>query len=153
MRDSVLTGLNSNDWAASLRRDEHVNRRTALRRGEEHYGFIVFESCAMSVMVVTHTRRGWTFSERQISIYSTGIQLGHCVGDFSGVLPQIFLISNSVLINDEGHDAGIAVYGRIGNKGKSPEHLPIREVIFCAALRMPTLPVQDAEIVAVKRLM
>jgi len=71
----VLTGLNSNDWAASLRRDEHVNRRTALRRGEEHYGFIVFESCAMSVMVVTHTRRGWTFSERQISIYSTGVQL------------------------------------------------------------------------------
>ena len=62
-----------------------------LRRGEHHYGFIVFESCAMSVMMLTQLS-GLDFLRKADSYLFdrcptfVGIELGHCAGDFPGVL-------------------------------------------------------------------
>jgi len=49
-------------------------------------------------------------------------------GDGSGNLcrvgPNIFLVDNTVLMDDEGHDAGVAILGRVGQECEAARKMP-----------------------------
>ena len=72
-----------------------------------------------------------------------------CGGDARRVRAEIFLIDDAVLIDDEGHDAGIAIGGRIGDQRKAARHMAIDDIILSAAGRVLSLLGQNVEIVAV----
>src|SRR5271157_6314768 len=82
-----------------------------------------------------------------------GIELCHRFRHLSGVLAEVFLVHNSVLVDDEGRDAGIAILLRIGDEGKASGHLSVDDVIFRAAFGIRTLLGEDAIEVAVKWLL
>ena len=69
--------------------------------------------------------------------------------DACRVTAEIFLIDNAVLVDDEGHDAGIAIGGRIGDHREAARHTIVEDVIPGAAGRIRPLLGQNPEIVAV----
>src|SRR5215469_12425255 len=79
-----------------------------------------------------------------------GIELGHGGGDFGGVLAEVFLVDNSILVHDKGHNARVAVFGRIGNEGEAARKLAVDEAVFRSAPGRGTLFGQDAVVVAMK---
>jgi hypothetical protein len=53
------------------------------------------------------------------------------------------------MIDQEGHDAGIAILRRIGDQREAADHLAFDDIVEGAAGRIRPLPLQDAKIVAV----
>src|SRR5690349_1612991 len=82
-----------------------------------------------------------------------GIELGHCSRDLIRASTKIFLEDRAILIDDECHDAGIAIGRRINDDREAASHLSVSDVVLCAAFRRSALFIQHREIVAVKGLM
>ena len=55
------------------------------------------------------------------------------------------------MIYDEGHYAGVAVFGRISDQGKTSDHLAVHDIVGCAAFRVRSLFGDDLIVVAVIR--
>ncbi len=66
-------------------------------------------------------------------------------------LAQVLLKQDSILVDDESHDSRIGVISRISNKCKSPHHLSIGDVVFCAARSIAGLLRENAEKIAMER--
>src|ERR1700677_1053058 len=62
---------------------------------------------------------------------------------------QVLLIDDAILIDDESHDAGIAISCRIGDQRKATGHMPVGDIVHGAAVCVLALPRQDPEIVPV----
>src|ERR1700740_3526765 len=67
------------------------------------------------------------------------IELSHRGGNLIGWRPQIFLKQWTVLIQKEGHDAGIAVFRRIGHDCKAASHVSINDVASRTTVRVRSL--------------
>jgi hypothetical protein len=76
----------------------------------------------------------------------------HGYGNVSGLFAQVLLVDRTVLVDNEGHDSRISVFGGIGENGKPTRHLSIDDVILCATLCLVSLFGQYLEVVAVERL-
>jgi len=74
------------------------------------------------------------------------VELGHRGGDVAGRLAEVFLIHHAVLVDDEGHDARIAVLRGLCDYGKSAGHLSVDDVSLGAALGVRALLVKHAEV-------
>src|SRR5262249_7703512 len=70
----------------------------------------------------------------------------------AGFRSQILLIDQSLLIDDERHDAAAAVFRRPGHDGKPTDHVSVDDVIVLAAGSVLALAGQDFEKVTVVRL-
>ena len=57
---------------------------------------------------------------------------------------------NALLIYQKGHDAGLVVFGRPCDQGKTANHVSIDDVIVGRAGGVLTLAFEDFEIIAVK---
>ena len=69
----------------------------------------------------------------------------------SGLRSEILLKYGAVLIHNEGHDAGIAIFGRVSNERKAADHLILSEVVISATASGRALPCQDAVVIAMIR--
>jgi hypothetical protein len=49
----------------------------------------------------------------------------NCPRDLCGARPQILLKHCAVLIDHEGNDAGIAIFGGVGDEAETADHLAI----------------------------
>src|SRR4029078_12665715 len=79
------------------------------------------------------------------------IKRGHLRGDTRRALAQILLVDVAVIIDDEGRDAGIAVFGRISNKAEPTDHVAVDNVIHGPARGCRALTQQDFVAIAVER--
>src|SRR5579863_8412621 len=80
-----------------------------------------------------------------------GIKSAHCSCRLRSGLTKVLLKQDAILVDDEGHNSGIAVLRGIGNKRKSTDHLPIDHVVLCAAWSITCLLIENAEKVAMER--
>jgi hypothetical protein len=62
-----------------------------------------------------------------------GVVLFHGRGRFRRLRTKIFLIHNAGLVHDESHDAGIAVFSRVGHKCEAANELAVNHVIATRA--------------------
>src|SRR4051794_5861121 len=79
------------------------------------------------------------------------IKHDYAFGDEVGPYSQILLVDSAAMIDQKGHDAGIAVLGRPGDQRKTTDHLALDDVVEGAAGRVRALPFQDSEIISVIR--
>src|SRR6476620_1709631 len=80
-----------------------------------------------------------------------GIEGGHLRGDAGRAFAKILFVDVAFVVDDERHDAGIAVFGRIGNGRKAADHVALDDVINGAARRSGALAQQDFVVIAVVR--
>src|SRR5271170_6885258 len=81
-----------------------------------------------------------------------GVERLRALRDGFGQLAQILLINRAGMIDLEGHDAGVAVFGRIGDQREAADHLAVDDVVELAARSARPLFRQDTKIIAVVRL-
>jgi len=67
----------------------------------------------------TSLRLGWDEFPTRV-----GVVLGHGRGKLAGVGAEIFLVDAALLINDEGHYAGIAPFVGIGDERVTGDRVP-----------------------------
>src|ERR1700692_1832652 len=80
-----------------------------------------------------------------------GIELSRCGCRFCRGLSQILLEQHAILIDDEGHDSRVSVFGGISDEGKSTGHFPCDQVLLRTTSRLIALSLQHVEVVAVER--
>src|SRR5271169_5559397 len=80
-----------------------------------------------------------------------GIVFGYGATKLFRVLPKVFLVHHTVLVDDEGHDAGIAILGGIGHEGEAADQFTVHQVVARAAFGRGSLCGEHAVIVAVER--
>src|SRR6185436_19085500 len=68
-----------------------------------------------------------------------GIVCRHRFGDLRRILPEVLLINAALLVDDEGHHAGLAVFGGPGHQREATDHVSIDYVIIFAARRVIAL--------------
>ena len=56
-------------------------------------------------------------------------------GDARRSLAEILLVDIAFMVDDEGRDAGVAVFGRLGNGRKAADHVALDDVIHGPARR------------------
>src|ERR1700735_4855551 len=78
-----------------------------------------------------------------------GVVGGHGLGDAAGFGAEVFLEDFAALVDDEGHDAGVAVFGGPGDEGEAANHVAVDDVIVFAAGSVFALAGEDFEVVAV----
>ena len=76
-----------------------------------------------------------------------GIVIGHRRRGAFGEIPEIFLVHDPLLIDDERHDARFTVIGRPGYQAKPADHVAVDDVPVTAAGRMASLAGENLEIV------
>ncbi len=70
-------------------------------------------------------------------------------GDSACVGAQVLLVDDAVTVDDERHDAGVAVFHRGGDDCETARHSAVHDVRFRAAFGLSSLSCEDAERVAV----
>src|SRR5438067_13592936 len=78
-----------------------------------------------------------------------GIEYQNVGGLLRSVGPEILLVDNAILIDDEGHHASFAVGHGPGDDAEAADHAAIGEVAVGAARRIGALAVEQAIVVAV----
>src|SRR6516162_980739 len=78
-----------------------------------------------------------------------GIEMRHFAGDFVGAGPEILLIDDAIVIDDEGHDPGDSISGWEGDKSEAGDHVSVEDVVVSAVSRGRALCFQNAIEVAV----
>ena len=81
-----------------------------------------------------------------------GVERLHALRDGLSQLAQILLINRAGVIDLEGHDAGIAVFGGVSDERETADHLAIDDIVQFAAGSVWPLFRQDAKVIAVVRL-
>src|SRR3954447_3691854 len=80
-----------------------------------------------------------------------GIVGVHVGDDGLGIGAKIPLIGFALLVDDEGHDAGVAVFRGPGDEGKAANHVAIDDVAIRPAGSVRALLGEDLEQVSVER--
>src|SRR5271165_1750224 len=62
-----------------------------------------------------------------------GLVFPHSFGENIGLVAEISLIHDSILVNDEGHYSGRPVFRRIGHESETLGHFAVYDVTFRAA--------------------
>src|SRR5262249_5172349 len=81
-----------------------------------------------------------------------GVELAHSRGDAASPRTQIPFIHITIVVDDEGHDAGIAVFGRVRDEPETTDHVAANDVVDGTAGRVWSLTGQHLEVIAVKGL-
>ena len=68
------------------------------------------------------------------------IERGHLRGDAACSITEISLVDVTIIVDDEGHDAGIAVFRRISDKAEAADHVAVDNIVYGAAGRGRALP-------------
>src|SRR5262249_27257804 len=79
-----------------------------------------------------------------------GIEGGHLRGDAGCAIAKVPFVDVAIIVDDEGHDAGVAVFRRIGDGGKATDHVAVDDVIHGPTWRGRALAQQDLEAIAVE---
>src|SRR5271167_733307 len=66
--------------------------------------------------------------------------------------PEVLLIDNAIVADDEGLYSGDTILGRRGDQGEAPDHHAFDHIVEPAQRSIRTLPLENLEIVAVIRL-
>src|SRR5262245_31834911 len=77
------------------------------------------------------------------------IERGHARCDPGRPVPKVPLVDVTIIVDDERHDARIAVFGRIGDEPEAADHVALYDVVDGAAGRVRALTGQDFVVVAV----
>src|SRR5882724_5582583 len=77
--------------------------------------------------------------------------LGHRLSADGGPRAQVFLINNTVPVDDKGHHSRRSVFRGIGHESESARHIALDHILLRTAGHVPSLACKDAIIVAVKR--
>ena len=77
------------------------------------------------------------------------IECRHARCDLRCRTPEVLLEDDALMVHDEGHDARIAVLGRISDETEATDHLAAHHIIECAAGSLRPLSLQDLVVVAV----
>src|SRR3974390_2263843 len=75
-----------------------------------------------------------------------------CGALVGGLFPEILLVNDAILFEDERHDAGVSIFHRIGQKGVSAGHFSVDDVVFGATFCRGTLFSEYPVVVAVEGL-
>ena len=68
--------------------------------------------------------------------------------DLRRLRPEILLVHDAVVVDHEGRDAGIAVFGRPGDQRETADHLALHDVVVRAAGRIAALAGEELVVVA-----
>ena len=79
------------------------------------------------------------------------VERRHIRSDAAGVLAQVLLINDAVIIDDEGHHARIAIRCGVSDEREAADHLAVDDIIHRAAQHFRPLRGQDLVVIAVKR--
>ena len=132
----------------------------ALSFAVDHYIFL-----SKQCFQIVSRRMPAVYGAGDLSKLSMSVQSGAAVqvlsglnsvvgfGVFGGVLAEVLLVDDAVLVDDEGRDAGVAVPLRIGDEGETSGHLPVDNVVFRSSLGIGALFGEDAIEVTVERLL
>src|SRR6185436_8841864 len=77
-----------------------------------------------------------------------GVEGLDCFRDAQRLWAQVGFVQHAILVDDESHDAAVAVRGRIGDQGEAILECAIDDVVFAPAGGVYSLLREDAEIVA-----
>src|SRR5215471_3963310 len=77
---------------------------------------------------------------------------GHFAHFLRGVRAKVTLIDAALLVDDEGHDARVAIGGGPGHQGEAGNHVAVDDVVVFAAGGMLALPGEDLVEVAMEGL-
>src|SRR5689334_16344744 len=61
-----------------------------------------------------------------------GVVLLHGLPERFGLLSQVLLIDNAILVHDKRHHAGRAVFGGIGHEREALGHFAVHDVALCS---------------------
>ena len=75
----------------------------------------------------------------------------HGFAEGFGLLAEILLIDNAILVYDKRHHAGGPVLGWISDEGEALSHSAVDDVVFCAFGRMLPLARQNMKEIAAIR--
>src|SRR5262245_32998028 len=79
------------------------------------------------------------------------IERGHARGSPACARAEIPFVDVAVIVDDEGHDPGVAVFGWIGDEAEAADHVAAYDVINGAARSVRALAGQDLVVIAVIR--
>src|SRR6516165_1481583 len=92
-------------------------------------------------------------SQKQLSVDRVPgivwVVLGHRRCNGLRVGAQVFLVDDTIRIDDKGHDARILVLGGVRDKSKSPSELAIHDIILCSSFACRSLLGKNSKIVPV----
>src|SRR6186713_2271034 len=74
----------------------------------------------------------------------------HGLNDFRRLSSKIFLIHSALLIDNEGHHAGLPILRGPGNQSESQNHVLVHDELMLSAGRMSSLPRQNLKKIAMK---
>ena len=118
--------------------------------GGGHRGCLQRREVAREAMVVVDA--GERLEDDAGAVVSVvGSNLAQGVGQLGRLRAKIFLIENSILIDNERHHTRVRVFRGVGQECKSASHLAVHQIILGAAGRVFSLPHQDPEVITVKR--
>src|SRR5437868_12894036 len=80
------------------------------------------------------------------------IERGYARSDTSRPVAEILFENIAIIVDDERHDAGVAVFGGIGDEPEAADHVAAHDVIPGTAGRIRALACQDLVVIAVVRL-
>src|SRR5262249_39988282 len=78
-----------------------------------------------------------------------GVELAHSRGDAASPRTQIPFVNITVVVDDKGHDAGIAVFGRVSHEPETADHIATNDVVDGATRRVRSLTGQYLVIIPV----
>jgi len=97
-----------------------IEVRTFTRHGRKKKAATLKVAAAQTMASrATSLRLGWDEFPTRV-----GVVLGHGRGKLAGVGAEIFLVDAALLINDEGHYAGIAPFVGIGDERVTGDRAP-----------------------------
>ena len=79
------------------------------------------------------------------------IEFGYGLSNGCSVRSQVFLVDDSVMVDDERHDPGRSILGWICDHAEAAHHLSAYDIIVGSTWRVGSLPGEDLVIVAVVR--
>src|SRR4029077_2085886 len=81
-----------------------------------------------------------------------GVERGDTRGISGRAFAEILFVYVAIIVDDERHDAGVAIFGRVGDEPEATDHVAAHDIVDRAAWRRRTLAGQDLETVTVERL-
>ncbi len=81
--------------------------------------------------------------------FGVGVVCGHSRRNGIGLGAEVCLKNFSFLINDKGHNTGIAPFRRPCDQRKSRHHVTVYDVVVFPAGRVPSLACQNLEVITV----
>src|SRR4029077_8165604 len=81
-----------------------------------------------------------------------GVERGDTRGIPGRAFAEILFVYVAIIVDDERHDAGVAIFGGVGDEPEATDHVATHDIVDRAARCRRALAGQDLETVAVERL-